>query len=247
MYAGTTESRWTLYSREIIKSTVNQLMFRIQNYKTRWIPWTMQRNSMILKRQAVVGYPTFPASPWVFRVFAGWLPAIFACSLIHGNHLGHQETFLKTYLHRVNIRQLSLEIRKVQHQHHAIQCLWIQEGSPSEQMNRREPLRIFQFPHRVSQGNFSTWNPPYRAQGAYLQNCTVELPRNYFSEIHSDKFLDPSTFQCWKMSYVFDKPPAPNEPTASCPGDVYARSFWSTRCELFVSKPGEDVVQTLRN
>ena len=57
--------------------------------------------------------------------------------------------------------------------------------------------------HRVLQGSFSTWNPPSRAQGASLQNCTVELPRNHFSEIHFDKFLDPSTFQCWKTSYVF--------------------------------------------
>ena len=36
-----------------------------------------------------------------------------------------------------------------------------------------------------------------------LQNCMVELPRNHFSEIHFDKFLDPSTFQCWKTSSVF--------------------------------------------
>ena len=34
---------------------------------TKLIPWTIPVNSMILRRQAVLGYPTFPVSLWVFR------------------------------------------------------------------------------------------------------------------------------------------------------------------------------------
>ena len=48
---------------------------------------------------------------------------------------------------------------------------------------------------------FSTWNPPSHAEGAYPQNCMVEQPRNQVSEMHFDKFPDPSTFQCWKRSF----------------------------------------------
>ena len=42
---------------------------------------------MILKRQAVLGYPTFPVSLGVFRVPMECLAAILACSLIHGTHV----------------------------------------------------------------------------------------------------------------------------------------------------------------
>ena len=29
----------------------------------------------------------------------------------------------------------------------------------------------------------------------------VEQPRNQISDMHYDKFLDPSTFECWKTSF----------------------------------------------
>ena len=47
----------------------------------------------------------------------------------------------------------------------------------------------------------SAWNLPSHTQGAYSQNCMVDQPRNQVSEMHFDKFPDPSTFQCWKTSF----------------------------------------------
>ena len=56
---------------------------------------------------AALGYPTFPLSLSVFRVLVGCVAAILACSLAHGTHVAHRETFLKNYLHRVKRQQLS--------------------------------------------------------------------------------------------------------------------------------------------
>ena len=49
----------------------------------------------ILKRQAVLGYPTFPVILWAFRVLVECLASILACSLTHGTHMVHQETFFE--------------------------------------------------------------------------------------------------------------------------------------------------------
>ena len=58
------------------------------------------------------------------RVFVYWLAAIHAWSLIHGAHLAYQETFFAD-LRRLNLQQLSLEVREIWPQHHAVKCLWI--------------------------------------------------------------------------------------------------------------------------
>ena len=55
------------------KSTVNQLMVPTSGTtKTRWLPWAVPEISLILKRQAVLGHPTFPVSLWVLRVLMEW-------------------------------------------------------------------------------------------------------------------------------------------------------------------------------
>ena len=59
-----------LFKSKKSRSTVNQLMVQIQIL--RLILWTIPEWSMILIRQAVLGYPTFPASLWVCRVFVEW-------------------------------------------------------------------------------------------------------------------------------------------------------------------------------
>ena len=56
------------------------LRFRFWNCKTKWIPWAMQKKSMILKLRTALDYPTFPVNPWVFRVPEEWLAAILACT-----------------------------------------------------------------------------------------------------------------------------------------------------------------------
>ena len=106
--------------------------FKFRNYKTR-------------------GYPTFPVSVWVFQVLVEWQAAILACILMRGTHLTCRETFLKTYLLRVNLQQLSVEVREVQH--NASPCLWTQGDLPIEQMNWSEILRICSNPHRDLQGS----------------------------------------------------------------------------------------------
>ena len=77
-----------------------------------------------------------------------------AGSLIHGTHLAYQETFLKTYLHRVNFQQLSLEIQQVLHQHNASPCSLNTGDLQSEQMNWRETLGTSKYLQRDSQGSF---------------------------------------------------------------------------------------------
>ena len=48
---------------------------------------------------------------------------------------------------------------------------------------------------------FSAWNPPHHAGGTYPQNCMIENPRSQISDLHFDKFLDTSGFQCWKTNF----------------------------------------------
>ena len=68
-----------------------------------------------------------------------------------------------------------------------------------EQLERN--TQNFAIPTPRCARKFSTWNPPSHAEGAYPQNCMVEQPKNQFSEMHFEKFPDPSTFQCWKTSF----------------------------------------------
>ena len=124
------------------QSTVNQLPVQIKRQK--WMLWTFPENSMILKRQAVLGYPTFPVSLWVFWVLVECSAAILACSSLHGTPLVRQDTFLKIYLLQVNHQQHSLEFQEVWHKHNASLCLWTQEDLKPEWMNWKEILNILQ-------------------------------------------------------------------------------------------------------
>ena len=87
----------------------------------------------------------------------------------------------------------------------------VNTGGLADRANERT-LIILQFQLRDSR-KFSTWHPPSRAEGAYPQKCMVELPRNHFSEMHFDKFPDPSTFQCWKTSFETEVCSCSNFPT----------------------------------
>ena len=78
-----------------------------RNCRTKWIPWAMLKNSMILKLRATLEYPTIPVNPWVFRVQEAWQAAILNCSLLHGTYWARQDTFLKVHLLEVNHPQHS--------------------------------------------------------------------------------------------------------------------------------------------
>ena len=54
----------------------------------------MQKNFVILKLRAALDYPTFPVNPRAFQALEDWLAVILACSLIHGTHWVHQDTFV---------------------------------------------------------------------------------------------------------------------------------------------------------
>ena len=95
----------------------------------------------------------------------------------------------------------------------------------------------FQLPRIAT--TLSTWNPPSQANGVYPQNCTVDLPRIQVSELHYDKLLDPSTFQCWKTNFktvwyvivqVFD---------VAVNWRVWIPELWNAWCEDCV-RPEED-------
>ena len=87
------------------------LWFRFRICKTWWIPWTTQKNSMILKQRAALNYPTFPVNPWVFWDFEERQAAMLACSPKHGIHY----TFLKVCLLKVNRPQRSSRIQRIWH------------------------------------------------------------------------------------------------------------------------------------
>ena len=65
-------------------------------------------------------------------------------------------------------------------------------------------------------------------EGAYPQNCMVEQPKNQVSEMHFEKFLDPSTFQCWKRVFMTEVPAFPR---TLCNGSKRWR--WSNQCTIF--------------
>ena len=79
----------------------------------------------------------------------------------------------------------------------------------------------------------STWNPPSYAEGAYPQNCMAEQPRNQASEMHFDKFPNPSTFQCWKTSFKTE--------VCSCSNSTTEAMLWINEVEMVESV---DVLKT---
>ena len=71
---------------------------------------------------------------------------------------------------------------------------------------------------------FSTWNPLSHAEGAYPHNCMLEQPRNQVSEMHVDKFRNPSTFQFRKTSFKTE--------VCSCSNFTTDAMLWITDVEM---------------
>ena len=106
----------------------------------------MQNNSMILKLREGLDYPTFPINPLAFRVQEEWLAATPACSLLHGTHRIHQDTFLKVYLLQENHLQHSSEVRRIWHRLLADQRQLIQAKLRTEKNLRTVPYRHLDLP-----------------------------------------------------------------------------------------------------
>ena len=69
------------------------------------------------------GFSHVPSQPVSIPSLRGLISSDSSCSLVHGTHLAYRETFSGTPLLRVNLQQLSLEIREVWPQHSVIKCL----------------------------------------------------------------------------------------------------------------------------
>ena len=67
----------------------------------------------------------------------------------------------------------------------------------------------------------STWNPLFQAEGIFLQNCVMEIPRNQISELHFGKFPDTSGLQCWKNNFKTE--------LRSCSGCLALAVLWIKR------------------
>ena len=168
----TIENRWDFFSKEKSLSTVNQLTVQIQELQSEFIPWTIPRSSLILKRQAVLDYSTFPVILWVLRSLEEYLAAIRACRMTHGTHMVHGETVLKIHLHWM-IRQLP------------------------ERMNWKDIPHIVQYRHRDLQWSFQLESSIScrRSLSSVLHGWTTKESslRNAF------RYL--STSQCRKTSF----------------------------------------------
>ena len=81
--------------------------FKFRN-KTRW---TNDSRQSYEPETAVLGYPTFPVSLWVIPSLRGTTSRDSCLQPATRNSLGQQDTFLKIFLHRVTLQQLSLEFK----------------------------------------------------------------------------------------------------------------------------------------
>ena len=169
----------------------SRLKFR--NYKARWIPWTIPLNFMILNRQAVLGYPTFPVSLWVFRAFVECCRDSFLQPGISGNVF--EDLFAPS------------ELPAAFFEHFKKPCVSTMRARLSEHSDSSEGIgekyQTFFTPRFASM--FSTWNPPSHAEGAYPQNCMFEQPRNQVSEMHFDRIpLSFKTEVCFWSNFPTD-------------------------------------------
>ena len=122
-----------------IKSTVNQLMFQIQELLDKVISLNDAREFYHPETASSSGLSHVPNQPMSTPSLHG-LVGRDSCSLLHGTLWVQQDILLKIYLLQLNHQKQSLEIRRIWHQCLAELYLWIQEGMRSEQVCWRETL-----------------------------------------------------------------------------------------------------------
>ena len=66
----------------------------------------------------------------------------------------------------------------------------------------------------------------------------VELPRNQVSELHFDKFRDPSTFQCWNTNFKTE--------VCSCSGYLTEAMLWIKEIEMAMSADDLTTLQSIK-
>ena len=88
-----------------------------------------------------------------------------------------------------------LEIREVWHD--------VQWGLVSP--DYRETCRAIKWrgenPSELCNSDSEIWKEVFNLKSSLSRSYTVAQPRNQVPEMHFDKFLDPSTFQCWKTNF----------------------------------------------
>ena len=142
-----------------------------------------------MRQQAPLDCPTFQVFFKFFRVLSESVAATLARSLIHGTHLVSLDFFLKIHLQQVNRQHPALEM-----------CMpevtrSLSAGRPVvrvDELERNTQNFAIRTPRFARQ--FSTWNSPSLAAGAYPQNCMVDQRRNQVSEMHFEKLPACTTF-----------------------------------------------------
>ena len=100
----------------------------------------------------------------------------------------------------------------------------------------RKP-HTFAIPTPRSARKLSTWNPPCHVEGAYPQNYMVEQLRNQVSEMHFEKYSDPSTFQCWKTNF--------KTVVCSCSSFLTEAMWWMKEVEMVGSVDDLEISQSI--
>ena len=151
--------------------------FKFRNYKTRWILWAIPEKFFDPETASSSGLSHIPSQ----RVSIP-SPCGMTCrdSCLHPDTRNSFDTsgnVLKTYLLRVNLQQLSVQIREVQH--NASPCLWTQGDLPIEQMNWREILIICSTETEICKGIFNLESSLScrRSLSAELHGWTAEESR----------------------------------------------------------------------
>ena len=106
--------------------------------------------SMILRRKAAMGCPTFPVILSLFRVLLESFATILARSLAHRTHVACQETFRKIHLHQMNRQHLLKDVcaQEIPPLRMTNLCFSAQGDPERELMKQIRTLKALQFQHR---------------------------------------------------------------------------------------------------
>ena len=135
------------------QSTVNQLTVQIQEWQDKLISLKFPVISMILRRQTVLGYPTF-------RVSSEYSAAILACSVTQGTYVFHRKLHWRSTW--IELTDSSLLWRCKKSYRHTITnlCFWTQEHLQPMRMNGEKIQNFGIHIHRYFARKCSTWNLP---------------------------------------------------------------------------------------
>ena len=135
-------------------STVNQLMVQIQELQDKVNSLNDAKEFCDPDCEQLWIIPRSQSKPWVFRDPEVCLAAILACSVIHGTHWVHQETFLRAYLLEKDHLQLSSRIQRIWQRLLADKNQLIQTKLRNKEKDWEKNRRIIQYQLFALPGSF---------------------------------------------------------------------------------------------